>query len=212
MAESPHPAPRDALVPRRNRPPDGVLLVGHSWTTGRVARHLWITPAAVTAHPHLLRIDGSLCLEAAYPCLQFDGEGVRVDVAMIGMLVKRRVTDDEVCDWLVRPNPALAGTAPLVWLDVIGSLEPLLIALPEPTRPHPGGTAADDGTSEQVESWIRRGAHSQAPGRRGAPAWSDYRERSGGPDPGPAVRAAIDSLLVGRRREQGDPPEEPNWG
>lgn len=209
MTESPHPNPRDTLVPRPTRPPDGVLLVGHSWTTGRVAHHLRTTSAAVTAHPHLLRIDGPICLEAAYPCLQFDEDGVRIDVAIISMLVRRRVTDDEVCDWLVRPNPTLAGTAPLTWLEVIGSLEPLLMALPEPTRQHPGGTAADDGTSEQIESWIRRGARSQAPGQRGASAWSDYRERSGGPDPGPAVRAAIDSLLAGRRSQQDDSTGEP---
>jgi len=174
-----------------------------------VAHHLRITPATVTAHPHLLRIGGPICLEAAYPCLQFDGEGVRIDVAMIGMLVSRRVPDDEVCDWLVRPNPALGGTAPLTWLDVIGSLEPLLMAMPEPTRKHPGGTAADDGTSDQVESWIRWGAHSQAPDQQGASAWSDYRERGGGPDTGPAVRAAIDSLLAGRRTGQGDSTDGP---
>jgi len=209
MAESPHTDLRDAPTRRSHRPPDGLLLVGHSWTAGRVARHLQITPAAVTAHPHLLRIGGPICLEAAYPCLQFDGEGARIDVAMIGMLVSRRVTDDEVCDWLVRPNPALGGTAPLTWLDVIGSLEPLLMAMPEPTRQHPGGAATGDGISDQVESWIRRGARSQAPGRQGASAWSDYRERSGGPDPGPAVRAAIDSLLAGRRTGQDDSPGEP---
>ena len=209
MTESPHSTPRDTLVPRPIRPSDGLLLVGHSWTTGRVAHHLRITPAAVTTHPHLLRIDGPICLEAAYPCLQFDGEGVRIDVAMIGMLVSRRVPDDEVCDWLVRPNPALGGTAPLTWLDVIGSLEPLLMAMPEPTRQHPGGAATDDGTSDQVESWIRRGARSQAPGQQGASAWSDYRERGGGPDPGPAVRAAIDSLLAGRRTGQDISPDGP---
>jgi len=168
MTDPSHSDPRDASVPRPRRPLDGLLLVGHSWTAARVARHLGITTPAVAAHPHLLRIGGPLCLEEAYPCLQFEDEGIRVDVAIIGMLARRRVTDDEVCDWLVRPNPALAGTAPLTWLEVIGSLEPLLMALPEPTRPLPGGAPDDDGTPEQVESWIRQGARSSASGRRAA--------------------------------------------
>jgi len=204
MTDPTHPAPRETSAPRPRRPPGGLLLVGHSWTTERVARHLGITSAVVTAHPHLLRIGGPLCLEAAYPCLQFEEEGIRMEVAIIGMLAKRRVTDDEVCDWLVRPNPALGGSAPLTWLEVIGSLEPLLMALPQPTRPLPGG-APDEGTREQIESWIRQGARSPASGRRGASAWSDYRERSGGPDPGPAVRALIDSLVTERRPT---PPED----
>jgi len=162
-----------------------------------VARHLGISPGEVASHPHLLRIDAPICLEEAYPSMQFDGTGVRPDLAMIGVLARRRVDDDEVCDWLVRPNPLLGGTAPLRWMDTGGSMEPLLDALPEPTRPFPGSRPDDH--SEEVATWLRRDGGSAA--GRGPEWWAEYRSRGGSADAGPAVRDLLDSLASRRTGE-----------
>ncbi|MCB2223802.1 MAG: hypothetical protein KQH83_06460 [Actinobacteria bacterium] len=180
---------------RRDRPTDGLLLIGHSWTRGAVAAHLGISPDAVAAHPHLIRIEGPLCYDAAYPALQFDEDGVRLDVAVVGMLARRRVATDEVCDWLVRPSARLGGTPPLVWLDTIGSVQPVLEALPPPTGPAPGGVSMDDGAPEQVAAWIRR---SEGSGGRGPVSWAEVRDRGVGAEAGPQVRDLVDSL---RRRD-----------
>jgi hypothetical protein len=167
-----------------------LLLIGHCWTGLRVSRHLGLSLPAVCGHPHLLRLDGPLCAEAAFPQLQFDDEGVRLDVAVAGMLARRRVADDVVCDWLVRANPALGGATPLAWMDLIGSLEPVLRALPEPTGPLPSRAPAADSSTDKVASWVRR--HEGAAGRR--PSWADIRSRGGGGDAGPEVRDLIESL------------------
>lgn len=188
---------RGALEGRPDRPRDGLLLIGHCWTRAQVAHHLAITPDAAASHPHLIRIYGPLCYDAAYPCLQFDEAGVRLDVAVIGLLARRRVPDDLVCDWLVRPNPRLGGASPLTWLDNVGSVQPVLEALPEPTRPLPGRLHPDDAAGEQVASWVRRAEGSDPLGR--AP-WSELRERGGGADAGPDVRSLIESLRKGESR------------
>jgi hypothetical protein len=188
------PAPsRGTPNGRHDRPRDGLLLLGHCWTGLRVARHLGLPLTSVCGHPHLLRLDCPLCTEAAYPEFQFDAEGIRLDVAVAGMLAGRRVADDVVCDWLVRVNPGLDGTAPITWMDTVGSLEPVLRALPEPTGPLPTGSRDEDTSTEQVASWVRR--HEGAGGHR--PSWTEIRSRGGGVDAGPEVRDLIDSL---RRR------------
>ncbi|MCJ7725807.1 MAG: hypothetical protein MUP76_05395 [Acidimicrobiia bacterium] len=186
--------PHRTPASRPDRPYDGLLLIGNSWTRVQVAHHLRISPDAVAAHPMLIRLDGPLCFDAAYPCLQFDQEGVRLDVAVVGLLAGRRVPDDEVCDWLVRPNPTLSGVAPLTWLDLIGSIRPVLSALPEPSGPFPGHPGADDGAPEQVLSWVQRQEDS-GPGR--ALDWEAIQARGAGADAPPDLRDLIDSL---RRR------------
>ena len=180
-----------ASTGRRDRPTDGLLLIGHSWTRARVAEHMVISPDAVATHPHLLRLEGPLCFDAAYPCLQFDEEGVRLDIAVVGLLARRRVPVDEVCDWLVRPAPGLGGTAPLMWLDVIGSVQPVLEALPEPVGPLPGHLKPDSGTSDQVASWVR---HQEDSGGRRPIDWKQIRSGGGGPEASPDVRDLIESL------------------
>jgi hypothetical protein len=192
MADPESPDRNRAATPR-SRPPDGLTLAGHCWIRLRVARHLGISTGRVAAHPHLLRIAAPVCLEEAYPALQFDDAGVRPDVAMVGVLARRRVGDDEVCDWLVRPNPRLGGTPPLRWMDSGGSMEPLLEALPEPTLPFPGSGRDDAG--DEVAAWLRRDGMK---GGRGPEWWAEYRARGGGPDAGPAVRDLLDSLASRR--------------
>jgi hypothetical protein len=148
----------------------------------------------VATHPHLLRIGGPLCYDAAYPAFQFDEAGVRLDVAVAGMLARRRVPTDEVCDWMVRPNPGLGGTPPLVWLDTFGSLQPVLEVLPPPSGTLPGGIAFDDGAHDQVAAWIRR---QEGSGGRRSFSWSEVRDRGVGAEAGPHVRDLVESL---RRR------------
>ncbi len=186
----PHSSP-EAPTGRRDRPSDGLLLIGHSWTRAQVSAHMAIPPGAVASHPHLLRLEGPLCYDAAYPCIQFDAMGVRLDVAVVGLLARRRVPTDEVCDWLVRSNPGLGGTAPLTWLDVIGSVIPVLEALPEPSGPLPGTTRPDDGTTDQVASWVR---HQEGSGGRAPIEWDEIQARGGGVDASQEVRDLIDSL------------------
>lgn len=193
----PEPDPlRGASTSRRDRPSEGLLLIGHSWTRAQVAHHMAIPTDAVAVHPHLLRLGGPLCYDAAYPCLQFDAAGVRLDVAVVGLLAGRRVPDDEVCDWLVRSHPGLGGTAPLTWLDVIGSVQPVLMALPEPVGPLPGKPRHDDGAADQVASWVRRTEESS---ERRPLDWEAIRSRGVGAEASPEIRDLIDSLR--RRRD-----------
>ena len=201
MTDHTTPAPPTG---RPDRPPDGLLLIGNSWTRSEVAQHLAIPLEAVAAHPHLIRLTGPLCYDAAFPCLQFDDEGVRLDVAVVAMLARRRVPDDVVCDWLVRSNPALGGAAPLTWLDVIGSVQPVLEALPDPTGPLPG-RMPDDEAGHHVAGWVRR--QEEAEGRRPV-AWDEIRERGAGADAHPHVRALIESLRRGRHARETAGPEE----
>ncbi len=184
--DTPAPAPRR----RPDRPPDGLLLIGSCWTRAQVAHHLALSATAVASHPHLLRIDGPLCYDAAYPVLQFDEHGVRLDVAVVGMLALRRVPDDEVCDWLVRANPALGGASPLRWMDAGASLQAVLEALPEPTGPLPGRGPED---AHHLAGWVRR----QEEDGRGPVPWDLIRERGAGADAAPEIRALIESLRRG---------------
>jgi hypothetical protein len=165
--------------------------MGHSWTRATVAAHLGISPQAVATHPHLLRIDGPLCYDAAYPALQFDANGVRLDIAVAGMLARRRVPVDEVCDWLVRPNPRLGATSPLAWLDTFGSLQPVLEALPPPSGTLPSWISLDDGAHDQVAAWIRR---EEGSGGRRSFSWSEVRDRGVGAEAGLHVRDLVESL------------------
>lgn len=180
---------------RPYRPPDGLLLIGNSWTRAQVAHHLRIPPDAVAAHPMLIRLDGPLCYDAAYPCLQFDEDGARLDVAVVGLLAGRRVPGDEVCDWLVRPNPILSGVAPLTWLDLTGLIRPVLGALPEPSGPFPGRPETDDDTHDKVLSWVHR-QEDAGPGR--SLDWQAIRARGAGTDAGPELQDLIDSLRRSR--------------
>lgn len=197
MTDAHRPAPEPSDRPHALRP-DGLLLIGHCWTRARVARHIGAQPAEVAASPHLLRIDAPIAYEEAYPVFQFQPSGLRVDVAVTGLLIRRRVSDDRACDWFFRPNPAVGGTTPLLWLDKGGSLDRLLVGLPEPTRPLPGRAPADDGLADQVEAWIRQSERSRigiAGAGRGDDPWVAFRERSQGAEAAPAVKELIRTLL-----------------
>ncbi len=87
---------------------------------------------SVREHDFLLRIDGLLSLEPVYPAFQLDGDVVRADMAWLVTLLKKSMSDLTACDWIVRPNPALAGLSPLDWLNRGLGLEETARAIPHP--------------------------------------------------------------------------------
>jgi hypothetical protein len=93
-----------------------------------VARHLGVAPAEVTSWG-LLHITGRLALEEVYPAFQFAEVGVRRDLALLGVLLTRRIGHAEACDWLFRPNPRLRDLPPVRWLSGQGPFEAVLEAL-----------------------------------------------------------------------------------
>lgn len=111
-------------------PPDGRLLVGPLLTEREFERRVHAPRGSVRAHDFLLRVDGLLSLEPAYPAFQLDGDVVRADMAWLVTLLKKRMTDLEACDWIFRRTDALAGLTPLEWLDRGLGLEEAARAIP----------------------------------------------------------------------------------
>jgi hypothetical protein len=124
--------------PRSYRPHDGVTLFGPFWTRRQVAAYLGATPSEVRRHPTLFRIEGALSAEEVYPSFQFgDGSATR-EVTFLARLLKRRVTDVEACDWLLRVQRRLDNRTPIAWLAVDGDVDRIVRSLPQPSRPVPG--------------------------------------------------------------------------
>jgi hypothetical protein len=98
-------------------PPEGRVLLGPFLTEREFEQRVHAPRGSVRAHEFLLRIAGLLSLEPAYPAFQLDGDVVRSDVVWLATLLKRRMSDIEACDWLVRHHRALGGLTPLSWLD-----------------------------------------------------------------------------------------------
>ena len=134
-------------------PPGGRVLVGPFLTESQLARRLGQKTTKIRSDPWLLRISGKLALEPVYPEFQIDGCELRLDVAFVALLLKRRVSDLEACDWLARPTAALEGSSPLQWLQDDGSLRSVVEALPEPTRRLPDAAPRAD-LSELRRAWL----------------------------------------------------------
>lgn len=139
------------------------MLVGPFLTEGQFARRLGLKAAQIRPQPWLLRVSGKLALEPAYPEFQLDGDGLRLDVAFVALLLKRRLRDVEACDWLVRPIEALQGLSPLKWLEDGGSLRSVVETLPEPTRPMPDAAPRAD-LSDVRRAWLDFRSKDAAPG------------------------------------------------
>lgn len=100
----------------------------------------------------------------AYPAFHLDGEGLRLDIAFIALLLRRRVTDLEACDWLVRSNEELGRRSPIGWLNGGGALRILAEVMPMPTRAAPaGGLETDLGDVRQA--WLSLRTEIDTPGR-----------------------------------------------
>ena len=152
--------------PRPYRPKDGVTLVGPFWTRRQVAAFLGLTSAEVRLRRALLSISGVCSVQEAYPSFQFEDGGVRHEVAFLAPLLKRRVTDAEACDWLMRPRRSIDNRTPMEWLRADGDVDRVVRALPPPSRPAPGGDAFDETAVVGRETWSAR------PGRRVTGAWA----------------------------------------
>jgi len=122
------------------RPRDGVTLHGPFLTAGQVRSRLG---ALGRPGETLLRVVSPIGIGAAYPSFQFDGHGQTREVAFLAPLLVRRVGHEAACDWLTRPDPALAMRSPVAWLGSDGDVRPVLAALPEPSRPLPGSDDRD---------------------------------------------------------------------
>lgn len=129
-------------------------MVGPFWTRRRVARHLGVATTEVPRWP-LLSVSSPLGVEEAYPEFQFADVGVRRDVSILGLLLRRRVDECPAIDWFFRANPGLRDLPPLQWLGDRGSFDAALEALPEPTSPVPGGAGRD---IEEARAAWRSGA------------------------------------------------------
>jgi len=119
--------------------PGGRVLVGPMLTLARFAIRIGRSAHWVADQSHLLRIAGPISAGPAYPSFLLDGSTLRLDLCFMGLLLRRRMTDLEGCDWLVRPNPDLGSASPLQWLDSGGGLDRLIDLLPDPTKPLPPG-------------------------------------------------------------------------
>ncbi len=91
--------------------------MGPLLTEREFERRVHAAPGSVRGHDFLLRIEGRLSLQPAYPAFQLEGDVVRADMAWLVTLLKKHMSDLDACDWLVRYNPLLANLTPLEWLN-----------------------------------------------------------------------------------------------
>ena len=117
------------------------MLLGPLLTEPQFARRIGRPVRQIRRQPFLLRVSGAISVGPAYPAFLLDGSELRLDLAFVVLLLRRRVTDLEACDWLVRPQGALGNRSPLLWLMAGHSLESVVAVLPEGTRPLPAGVS-----------------------------------------------------------------------
>jgi len=102
-----------------------LVLQGPFLTRAQAARRSGLAADLLPDRPDLLHIRSSFCQEA-YFAFQFDDHGIRPDVAHVVRVMRTRADELTVADWLVRSNPALAGTSPLSYIRAGGSLDRVL--------------------------------------------------------------------------------------
>jgi hypothetical protein len=167
-SDTPTRVAADQDAPQPYRPLDGVTLIGPFWTRRQTARFLQLSDREVRSQASLLRIEGGVCVEEAYPAFQFDDGAIRREVQFLARLLKRRVSDIEACDWLVRPRRTLDNRSPIDWLAADGDVDRVVRALPPPTQPVPGGVPWEREAAE-IGGWIQEGAGAGRGGRRSRP-------------------------------------------
>lgn len=138
-------------APHSYRPSGGVTLHGPFLTArqteARVGRRL-----AAFGHS-LLCVESAIGVGSAFPEFQFGDGGQTREVAFLAPLLTRRVSHEEACDWLMRPNPMLANLTPISWLAADGDVHPVLETFPHPSRPVPG---AVDVTEAEILAFERK--------------------------------------------------------
>jgi hypothetical protein len=104
-----------------------------------------------------------------------DERGLRLDLAFVALLLRRRVGDLEACDWLIRRNPAFGGRSPLAWIGAGLPLEPVIDALPVP--PHAPPMRQPESEVEAIrDEWLRFRGDEKTPGW--TIAWDRIARRS----------------------------------
>lgn len=104
------------------------IVVGPCLTRAQAARRAGVSTDEVRHRPDLLRLGGRW-LEETYLAFQFNDTGVRRDVGAVVLALKGRFADEEIADWLVRPNVALEHYSPLAWLRSRHQLAALAVAV-----------------------------------------------------------------------------------
>jgi hypothetical protein len=92
-----------------------------------------------------------------------DRDGLRLDLALVTLLLRRRVPDLEACDWLVRRNGELGGRTPLDWVGSGLPLEAAIEALPVPASAPPVREPQSEVEAIR-EEWLRFRGDEQTPG------------------------------------------------
>lgn len=132
-------------------------------TEREFSRRARLPRADVAAHRGIPRIACSVGVGPAYPAFMLSANGLRLDVAFVALFLRRRVTDLEACDWLVRRNPDLNGLTPLVWIGLLYPLDRVIDCLPPPTRTVPGSDPTFD-VRAMREEWLRYRGEAMTPG------------------------------------------------
>jgi hypothetical protein len=122
-------------TPRPYRPVGGVTLYGPFLTDRQVAARIG-RPGGFRRS--LLYLGCVVGVGRAYPEFQFDDQAQTREVAFLAPLLTRRVSHEEACDWLLRPQPGLAHLSPIVWLAADRDVQRVIDVLPHPSRPVPG--------------------------------------------------------------------------
>lgn len=117
-------------------------------TEQRFARSAGMPRLAVRSHRGILRIGCRIGLGAAYPAFQLDEDGLRLDLAFVALLLRRRMSDLDACDWLVRRQPRLGGEVPLEWIGDDRPLERVVGALAQDDE-------LADGSDAVRTEWLR---------------------------------------------------------
>lgn len=162
-----------AKGPTPYRPPGGRTLIGPLLTERAFALRAGLSPAAVRRDRCIPRIGSPVGLEAAYPAFMLDESGLRLDAAFIALLLRRRVSDLEACDWLTREHPALGGLSPLAWMARSGDVDDVVGVLPRPTKEMPTSVARSEEVEDMRRQWV------QYRGEESSPGWTIDWDRVG---------------------------------
>ena len=106
--------------------PPLTVLLGPFFTRHEAAQRAHLPPTQLLEHDGLIRLAGSFSVEEAYFAFQFDGSGIRSDVATVVETLERRFDACRSADWLARPHSDLNGKAPLEWLRTGGRPDAVL--------------------------------------------------------------------------------------
>jgi hypothetical protein len=104
------------------------ILVGPFYTRREAVGRSGLSPAELLTHPGVLHLGGEVALQEVYAGFQFNGEGLRSDLTEVIAAWGPDIDPWQICDWVTRPNPELAGKSPLAFLDEDGRVPKVIAA------------------------------------------------------------------------------------